>query len=381
MSIKKYYLIAPGPTPVPESALSKAAEPIIHHRTPKFSAIFRKVSEELKYVFQTQNDVYIFTSSGTGAMEAAVVNVMKKGKKAIVVRGGKFGERWGEICEAYGIDYVPVDIEWGDVVEVEHIKKAIEENPDTIAVYTTLSETSTGVVYDIKALGEFLKDKPQILVVDAISGLGAVEFYQDDWHVDIVVAGSQKGLMIPPGLAFLSASEKAWKYIEESDLPKYYWDLKAMKKNLAKDTTPFTPGISLIMQLNEALEIIKKEGLDNIIARHKKLGEATRAGVVAMGLELFPKRGAGNVCTAVKVPEGIDGVKLLKLLREEYGVTLAGGQAHLKGKIVRIAHLGYMTEFDVIIALTALEAGLQKMGYKVEAGKGVAAAEKILFDL
>ncbi len=379
--MRKHYLLTPGPTPVPETVLSKAAEPLLHHRTPQFSQIFKEVSEDLKYLFQTKNDVFIFASSGTGAMEAAVINIVAPGEKAIVVRGGKFGERWGEICNAYGIEVVPIDIEWGDAVSVEHIEDALKKAPDAKAVFTTLCETSTGVTYDIKSIAEYLKDKPQILVVDAISALGAEEFYQDDWNVDVVVSGSQKGIMLPPGLAFLSASPKAWEIIEKNQSPKYYWDLKAMKKNLEKSTTPFTPAISLITQLSISLQIIKQEGLENVFKRHKLLADATRAAVEALGLKFFAKKNRSNVCTSIKMPEGIDSKQFTKKLRDEYGVTIAAGQGPVQNKIIRIAHLGYMEKFDVIIGISALEIGLNQFGYKVELGKGVAAAEKVLFNI
>lgn len=379
--MRKHYLLTPGPTPVPEPVLSKAAEPLLHHRTPQFSQIFKEVSEDLKYLFQTRNDVFIFASSGTGAMEAAVINIMSPGEKAIVVRGGKFGERWGEICSAYGIEFIPIDIEWGESVSVEHIEDALKKVPDAKAVFTTLCETSTGVTYDIKSIATYLKDKPQILVVDAISALGAEEFYQDDWNVDVVVSGSQKGIMLPPGLAFLSASPKAWEIIEKNQSPKYYWNLKAMKKNLEKSTTPFTPAISLITQLSISLQLIKQEGLENVFKRHKHLADATRAAVEALGLEFFAKSNRSNVCTSIKMPEGIDSKQFTKKLRDEYGVTIAAGQGAVQNKIIRIAHLGYMEKFDVIIGISALEIGLNQFGYKVELGKGVAAAEKVLFNL
>jgi len=377
----KNYILTPGPVPVPFEVLSKAAEPIMHHRTPQFSEIFKEVSEDLKYVFQTKNEVYIFASSGTGAMESAVVNVMQPGEKAIVVRGGKFGERWGEICQAYNINFVPIDFEWGYPVEVEQIEKALKENPDAKAVFTTLCETSTGVTYDIKSIGEFMKDKPQLLIVDAISALAVEEFYQDAWNVDIVVAGSQKGIMLPPGLAFISVSEKAWKVIENNKKTGFYFNLKAMKKNLAKATTPFTPAISLIMQLKVALNIIKNDGLENMFKRHKLMAHATREAAKALGLKLFAKKNSSNVCTSIEMPENIEAKKLTKKLRDEYGVTIAAGQGQIENKIIRIAHFGFIDKFDLIVGISAVEIGLNQLGYKVELGKGLAVAEKILFEL
>lgn len=372
--IKKNYLLAPGPTPVPSRVLLKGADDTIHHRTPQFIEIAKKAFEGLKYLFQTQNEVFILASSGTGAMETAVANLLSPGDKAIVVVAGKFGERWKEICNAFSINVVEVPVEWGDYVEPEELKKVLLEHKDAKAVFTTHSETSTGTVMNLKEIAAVVKDTDAVLVTDAVSSLLAQELRTDEWGVDVVVSGSQKGVMLPPGLAFITLSEKAWKLVEASSSPKYYFNLKAYKKSYPD--FPYTPAVNLIYQLAEAVEMIKEEGIENVWERHRILADAVRSGIKALGLELLSKK-PGNVCTAVKVPEGVDGGKFTKLLRDKYGVTLAGGQAHLKGKIFRIAHLGYMSKFDMIVALSAVEMGLNELGYKVPLGKGVMAAEEV----
>lgn len=375
--MKKKYLMAPGPTAVPAEVLAAESRPIIHHRTPGFKEVLGEAGEGLKYVFQTERDVYILASSGTGGMEAAVANLLSKGDKALVVRGGKFGERWDEICQAYGVEVVPIDMEYGDVATPSMIEEKLKEDSSIKAVYTIHCETSTGVVTDIKGIAEVTKDFPAVLVVDAISGLGAEELKTDEWGIDVVVAGSQKGLMMPPGLAFISLGEKAWKLNEASDLPKYYLSLAKAKKSWGKTDTPYTPAVSLIMALQQSLRMIKEEGLENVLSRHARLAEATRHGVLALGLELFARRPANN-CTAVKVPDGVDGEAIPKKFRDEYGITIAGGQAAMKGKIFRIAHLGYADTLDVVMAISALEMILTDLGYSVELGKGVSAVEEVL---
>jgi len=375
--IKKYYLLSPGPTPVPDKVLSAAAEPIIHHRTPEFSDIFMKVSEGLKYVFETEQDVFVLTSSGTGAMETAAVNILCPGDKVININGGKFGERWGKICRAYGVDVREIVLEWGDPFTKEQLAEELQANPETKAVFATLSETSSGTIYDIQGYGEVLAESDAILVVDGISGLGATPCPMDEWKVDIMVAGSQKSFMIPPGLAYTSFSPKAWNLVEKSTLPKFYFDAKQYRKNLEKSTTPYTPAVSLIIQQKNALDIIKNLGLEKLFEHHRILGDATRDGVKALGLKLLSKR-PGNILTAVKVPEGIDGLKLVKTMQGKYRAYIAGGQDPYKGKIFRIAHLGYMGGFDIIIALTALEMTLSELGFDFERGSSIKAAETIL---
>ncbi len=375
--MRKYRLMSPGPTPVPEKVLLKMADTIIHHRTPQFVAVLKSVNGKLKKIFQTENPVITLASSGSGAMEASVVNFLSKGDKALVIRGGKFGERFGEMCEAYGVEAVYYDVTWGDPADPKVIEKLLNENKGIKVVYSTLCETSTGVVNDIKKIAEVVKKTDAILVVDAISGLSADELKTDEWGVDVVVSGSQKGLMLPPGLAFLTVSKKALKLAESSKLPKFYFSLKAALKAYEKDDTPWTPAVSLIMGLDTVLDMMLAEGIDNILARHAKLAKATREAVKAIGLELYSSS-PSNAVTSVKVPEGVDGSAIVKKMRDEQGVTIAGGQGSVKGKIFRIAHLGYMDEYDTISALAGIEMVLSQLGYKFQLGKGVGKAEELL---
>lgn len=378
--MRKKYLLAPGPTPVPESALLAMARPIIHHRTSQFSAVFKEAAQLLKYVFQTEQDVLILASSGTGAMESSITNLFSPGDEVIAVNGGKFGERWGQISEAYGLKVHWIKVEWGEAVKVEDVKKLLDENPGIKGVLTQASETSTTVAHPIKELAELTRDRETLLIVDGITAVGVFDVPMDEWGVDVLVSGSQKAFMLPPGLAFIALSEKAWKFAETSKCPRYYFDLRKERKNLAKDTTAYTPAVSLITGLLEALKLVKEEGLDKVFERHDRLARATRAAVEAMGLKLLAPDAPSNAATGVYVPEGVDGAKLVKYLRDVMGVTLAGGQDHLKGKVLRIAHLGYVDTFDVIIAISAIEMALVKFGHKAELGAGVAAAQKILLE-
>jgi len=375
--MRKKYLLTPGPTPLPYEVSEAQARPIIHHRTPQFQAILKEASEGLEYIFQTASDVFILASSGTGAMEAAVANLLSPGDTALVVQGGKFGERWTEISGAYGINSEVLNVEWGRAVDPKEIAKRLKSNPNIKAVFTTLCETSTGVTNNIEAIGKVVKDTNAVLVVDAVSGLGAIDLKTDAWGVDVCVSGSQKGLMLPPGLGFISVSTKAWKKIEESKSPKYYFSLKSARKALEKTDTPFTPAITLVVALKESLRMMRQDGLENIFIRHKKMADATRAAVLALGLELFAPDAASDVVTAVKVPVGIDGEKLVKTMRDTHGVTIAGGQDELKGKIFRVAHMGYIEEFDIIAGISCLEKVLRQMGHKFELGAGVRAAEEV----
>jgi aspartate aminotransferase-like enzyme len=375
--MQKIFLLTPGPTSVPPEVLSAQARPVIHHRTKEYGEIFTQVGEDLKYVFKTKNTVLVFTASGTGAMESSVVNLLSAGDKALVVKGGKFGERWEELCKAYGVNVIPIEVTWGDSVDPAAIKAALAKDKSIKAVYTTLCETSTGALMDIEAIGKIVKDTPAVLVVDAISGLGACDMQTDNWNVDICVSGSQKGLMIPPGLAFASISPKALKMSETSTLPKFYYRWKDYYKSLEKKETPWTPAVSLVVGLAEALKLMKAEGMDNVIARHAKLAKATRAAAKALGLEIYPKHPA-DALTAIVAPEGIDGAKLKSTLDQKYDIKVAGGQSQLKGKIIRMAHLGYANYSDIVIGISALEMSLADMGYKVEMGKGVKAALEVL---
>ena len=377
VEMRKYRLLSPGPTPVPEKVLLKMADTIIHHRTPQFQAVIKDINKKIKEVFRTKNPIIISASSGTGAMETSIVNFLSKGDKALVIAGGKFGERFGEICKAYGVEVVGYDVTWGEAAEVSKVEELLKANPDIKAVYSTLCETSTGVVNDIKGIGECVSKTPAILVVDAISGLSADDMRPDEWGVDVVVGGSQKGLMLPPGLGFISVSEKAQKLIEGADLPKYYFSLKAALKSYAKDDTAWTPAVSLFQGLDSVLDMMLEEGMDNILQRHARLAEATREAVKVLGLELFAKS-PSNAVTSVKVPESVDGGALVKKMRDEQGVTIAGGQGDLKGKIFRIAHLGYMDEYDTISAIAGIEIVLGQLGYDIQLGKGVAKVQELL---
>ena len=371
-------LFSPGPTMLPPEVLLKMAEPIMHHREPEFEKMMEEIREGLKYLFQTKNEVMVFTSSGTGAMEGAVSNILAKGNKALVVRGGKFGERWGEICKAYGIEFVPIDVEWGKAVRPEQIRHALAENPSIRAVYTQATETSTGVKHPIREIAGIVGKYPNtVLVVDAITGIGVFDLPMDAWNLDVVISGSQKALMLPPGLSFAVLSEKAWTFVERSNLPKYYFDFKRELKSTQKNQSSYTPAISLFVGLRESLRMMQEEGLEALFRRHKKLAEAMWAAVKALGLELFAPEAPSEAVTAVKIPEGIDGVKLQKLFFERFGITVAEGQDRAKGKIIRIAHLGYYDRLDMIMVISALEMLLKQMGHSFELGKGVRAAEEV----
>jgi aspartate aminotransferase-like enzyme len=376
--MRKNYLLTPGPTPLPPQVCEAMSRPIIHHRTPQFQAVLKDAGEGLRYVFQTAVDVLMLTSSGSGAMEAAVANLLSPGDTALCVQAGKFGERWTELCNAYGVKAEVIDVEWGRAVDPQEIRSRLQATSSKHkAVFTTLCETSTGVVTDIEAIGKIVKDTPAVLVVDAISGLGAIDLKTDAWNCDVVVSGSQKGLMLPPGLAFISVSPKAWKLIDAAKSPRYYFDLKEAKKAWAKTDTPFTPAITLVIALNEALKMLRQEGLENIFLRHKKMADALRSALKALGLELFAPTASSDVVTAVKVPADVDGEKLVKTMRDTYGVTIAGGQAELKGKVFRIAHMGFIEEFDIIVGIACLEKALSQMGYRFALGAGLKAAQEV----
>ncbi len=373
--MKKEYLYTPGPVTVPQEVLLKLAEPMYHHRTPRFRKMFAEVTQKLKTVFRTENDILTFTSSGTGAMEASFVNFLSPGDKVIIINGGKFGERWTNLAKAYGVEFVEIILEWGTAPCPDEIAKILAADTSIKAVYTELTETSTGTVYDIEAVGKVVAATDAILVVDAVSGIGADDIHVDAWKVDICVAGSQKAFMIPPGLGFMSVSEKAWKLAESSKLPKFYFDAKKMKKSIANNDTPFTPAHTLIGALNVSLSMIIDEGIDAVVARHARLAEAIRQGAKALGLTLYSSS-PSNALTAI-VFDGIDAEELRKYLKAE-GVSVAGGQNEAKGKIIRIAMMGYANEADVMNALSVLERALKKMGVEIESGKSLAAAQASL---
>ncbi len=375
--MKKLHLITPGPTPIPSEVSAVEGLPILHHRTSEFSAIFGEVVEGLKFVFQTKNDMLIIPGSGTSGMESAVVNLLSPGDTALVATSGVFGDRFGKIMEAYGVKPILLREPNGTVVVPQKIEEALKKNPEIKAVFATHTETSTGVVNDIEAIGKIVGKTSAVFVVDSISGMAGQEMKTDDWKVDVCVSGSQKGLMTAPGLAMVSVSAKAWPLVEASKSPRFFFDWRRMKKSVATNQTPFTPPVTIIRSMAEALRQIKQEGLQNVFARHAWLAEATRTGVQALGLKLFAQVPC-NVLTSIVVPEGVNGKAIVKRLREDYSLSIAGGQADMEGKIVRLAHMGYMERFDVIMGISGLEMILSELGYAVELGKGVAAAEKVI---
>ncbi len=378
--MQKRFLITPGPTPVPPEVLSALSEPVVHHRAPRFTEILKQVVAGLKYVYQTENDIIVFAASGTGAMESAVVNVVNPGDHVLVGSMGNFGERWKKLAATWGAEVTALDYEWGTKVVPADIEKALAADPAIKAVYVQFSETSTGVLNDIKAIGEIVARTPAILVVDAISGLGATDLTTDEWHVDICVAGSQKALMVPPGLAYVAVSDKAWAVVDKCTTPRFYYDYVAARKKMTGDSaqTPYTPAVSLMVAQNVAIDLIREEGLQNVFERHRVLARAAKEGVKALGLELFgPEDPEANSVTAVRVPEGVDGNKIGKIARDQWGVWLAGGQGQLKGKIFRFGHCGYFGHSDIIVGLTTVEMVLAELGYDVKFGASAAAAEQV----
>ena len=373
--MKKIRLLTPGPTPVPERLALRMARPIVHHRSPEFEAVFAKVREGLQWLFQTKQDVLVFASSGTGAMEAAFVNFLKRGDSVVVVDGGKFGERWGKFAKAYGVNAVTLKCEWGSPVEPAAVEKALRENPAVKAVFVQANESSTGVYHPVKELAQITAKTDVLLVVDAISALGAMPLPMDEWGIDVLVSAAHKALGLPPGLAFLAASEKAWRANESADLPRFYFDVRRERDNQRKNQTAWTPAISLVEGLDESLQMYREEGLENVFARHARMAKAARAGMQALGLTLYSKS-PSNAMTTVEAPAGVDSEKLVKHLFKQYGIKLVGGQDAAKGKIFRIAHLGYFDDFDMLVVIGAVERGLHELGAKIELGAGLAAAQR-----
>jgi len=375
--MKKNYLLTPGPTPIPESILAVLSQPIIHHRTAPFEALFADVREGLKYLFQTQQDVLLLSSSGTGAMEAAIVNLFSKGEEVITINGGKFGERWTKLAQRFGLKPIEIKLNWGEAVEPAQLQKAIQEHPNARAILFQASETSTGTAMPTQEICRQAKAAGMLSVCDAITALGVFDLPMDKWGIDCLITGSQKALMLPPGLAMIALSERAWAATEKSDLPKFYFDLKAERKVITKNTTAWTPAISLIMGLREALRMIREEGLESVFKRHDLLARATRNAATALGLEILSKKSPSNAVTAVLVPPAIqDGKAVLKTLSQKYGIFMVGGQDHYEGKLVRLSHIGYCDQFDITTGLAGLELALSALGYPVEFGKGVGAALK-----
>jgi aspartate aminotransferase-like enzyme len=378
----KQYLMTAGPTPLPPAVSQVQAEPILYHRAPAFIEVYARCLARLKEVVQTENEVLCFASSGSGGMESAVANLCGAGP-ALVASCGKFGERWVDLNEAFGASYEHFDAGWGSRVEPADLERELASREGTKVVYTTLSETSTGVVNDVQALAEAAHAAGALIVVDAVSGLGAVPCPQDEWGVDVVAAGSQKALMCPPGLGFASPNERALELAATAPGGRFYFDWQRTLKGQRKDPpdSPFTPPVSIFMALDVALQMISDEGLENVFERHRLLGRAARAAVKALELEVFgPEDEAANVVTAIKLPEEIDGARVPKTMRDKYGVTIAGGQNQLKGKIARIAHTGYFGPFDVLTTLSALEMTLSELGHAVDLGAGVGAAQGVFLE-
>jgi aspartate aminotransferase-like enzyme len=367
---EKRYLFTPGPTPVPPEVLSAMAQPVVHHRGSDFRRVYERCLARLREVFRTERDVLLFTASGTGAMESAVANLCNAGDRVLVVTAGYFGERWEQIARAYGCDVDVLAYEWGAAPAAEDVA---ERARGAKAVFLTHSETSTGVVADVQALTAAAHDAGALAVVDAVSSLGAVPLETDAWGVDVVVSGSQKALMTPPGIALVSVSEAAWE--QQADAPRFYFDWRRTRDAQARLDAAFTPAVSLVAGLDVALGLVVEHGLEAAFAHHARLGRACREGVKAMGLELFsPDDERSAVVTAVHAPEGVDADELVKLLRDRYGITLAPGQGPLKGKVFRIGHIGWFDLFDITTALAGVELALVELGADIERGVAVTRA-------
>lgn len=371
----KQLLLAPGPTPVPARVRLAMAQPMFHHRTPQFSALFGEVRTQLQELFQTEQDVLMLAASGTGAMEAAVNNCFAPGDEVIFINGGKFGERWGKLASTFGVKPIEIRVEWGRAVRPEQVEQALAEHPNAKGVLVQASETSTCAVHPIEQLAAITRKKDVLLVVDGITAVGVYPIPMDQWGVDVLVTGSQKALMLPPGLALIALSARAWQRVEQVKQPRFYFDLTRERTNQAKNTTAYTPAITLVIGLREALSMMQEEGYANVYARHARLASATRAAGAALGLKLVAPDNPSPAVTGLYTPEGVDGGKLFSYLRDKMQVVFAGGQDQLKGKIVRIAHLGYIGAFDTVTAVAALEMALKHFGHPVELGKGVGAAQ------
>jgi aspartate aminotransferase-like enzyme len=374
----KRYLLAPGPTPVPPEVRAALALPVIHHRTPQFAAVLAEVQEGLRELFGTAEDVLVLAASGTGAMEGAVTNLLSPGDEAIVVNGGKFGERWTKICRTYGVTVHEIVVPWGEPVDPNQVAAALDAHPRARALYVQASETSTTALHPVPALAALTRTRETLLVVDGITAVGVLDLPMDRLGIDVLVTGSQKALMVPPGLAFVALSARAWEAVERAKLPRFYFDFKRERKGVAEKSTAWTPAISLINGLRAALAMMRAEGWANVHARHERLARATRAGAAALGLRLVAPKAPSPAATGVFLPEGIDGSALFRYLRDRMLVTFAGGQDQLKGKIIRLSHLGWVGAFDVVTGLAALELALHHFGAAVTLGAGVGAAEAVL---
>jgi len=376
----KKILLAPGPTPVPPQVLLDMAQPIMHHRTSEFSAILDEVAAGLKALYQTEQQVLILAASGTGAMEAAVANLLAPGEKALVVVAGKFGQRWRDLVRTYGHEAVEIEAEWGRVVTADQVGAVLDADPAIRAVFMQGCETSTATRFPVEEVAAITRERDVLLVVDGITAVGAWSLPMDELGIDCLICGSQKALMLPPGLATIALSERARERIGRSTAPRYYLDLaKEHKAQAEKSTTAYTPAVSLVVGLRRVLRMMREETFDGVYARHALLARAAQAGMRALGLELLSEAPSPSVTAAV-LPEGFDGAGLVKYMREELGVTMAGGQDHLKGKIVRMGHLGYVDAFDILTGFSTLGMALRRFGHEVRFGAGVGAAEEILLD-
>ncbi|MFC1982284.1 pyridoxal-phosphate-dependent aminotransferase family protein [Chloroflexota bacterium] len=354
----------PGPTPCPDEVLQAMTKQMINHRGGEFQEIFRGVTDKLKQLFQTKNDVFVLTGAGTGSMEAAVVNTLSPGDKVLSVSIGVFGERFAAIAKQFGADVIPLQFEWGKAADVDSIRQALHDEPIIKAVLVTHNETSTGVTNDLASISSVVKEFDKLLLVDAISSLGSIDLPVDDWHCDVAITGSQKGWMVPPGLAMVSVSPEAWEAHSKAKMPRFYWDFSKAKSYLEKGQTPWTPGVTVIFGLAVALEMMLKEGRSNVFARHARVGKATREGIKSLGLPLFADENyASNTVTAVAVSNGLDTKKLRDIMREEHNIVLGGGQQKLDGKIFRIGHLGLVTEDEINTVMAALKVSLPKAGF------------------
>ncbi len=375
--MNRQFLLAPGPTPVPEEARLAMAKSLIHHRGQEFRAVFGEVRERLGWLFETEQPVLTVTASGTGTFEAAMINFTKRADTIICIGGGKFGERWAEVGRAFGMNVVELDVEWGEAADPQQVADALAEHPDCAMVTLTASETSTGVIHPFAEIAEVIDDKSDALfAVDGITAVGVHRVPMDATGIDILVAGSQKAFGIPPGLGFVAASERAWERAKDSDHPRYYFDLAREKKRQLDNQTAFTPGITQIIAAQVVLRMMVDEGREALIERHQVNADATRAGVQALGLELLASRPANSV-SAVLVPEGVSGPEVVRTMLDTHGAYIAGGQAHLKPRLFRIGHIGFFDRSDILNALSALELTLEELGMDVERGRAVAAAQGV----
>jgi len=359
------HLRIPGPTPCPEEILQAMTKQMINHRGEEFGQILNEVTAKLKLLFQTKGDVLILTGSGTGGLEAVIVNSLSPGDKVLSVSVGVFGERFAAIAEQFGAEVIPLRFEWGKAADADAVRQALQAEPKIKAVLVTHNETSTGVTNDLASISSVVKEFDKLLLVDAISSMSSINLPVDDWHCDVTVTGSQKGWMVPPGLVMVSLSQEGWQAQAKAKMPRFYWDFAKAKSYLEKGQTPWTPAISIIFGLSVSLEMMLREGLANIIARHARVGQAARDGVKSLGLSLFAEEGyASNTVTAVAAPDGLDTKKMLRILREEHRVVLSGGQQRLDGKIFRIGHLGWVNEGDIEAVISALKVVLPQAGFR-----------------